>query len=69
MSTNNNRVGVSHAEKTSSQDKDAGISNAFLHKSEDGGHNVSDAFKNDKLMSRRIAFLVNALQRTQNLED
>ncbi|EON99944.1 putative prolyl oligopeptidase protein [Phaeoacremonium minimum UCRPA7] len=62
VSTKDDRVGVGHSRKLVAKMKDAGVSNVFLYEDEDGGHNVSDPFKNAGMMSRRVTFLIDSLQ-------
>jgi len=60
ISTEDNRVGPGHARKLASRLADAGAPVYFLE-DEEGGHGVSDAFRNPELMALRMTFLINAL--------
>jgi prolyl oligopeptidase len=60
ISTEDNRVGPGHARKLAARLADAGAPVHFLE-DEEGGHGVSDAFRNPELMALRMTFLINAL--------
>jgi prolyl oligopeptidase len=60
ISTEDNRVGPGHARKLASRLSDADAEVYFLE-DEEGGHGVSDAFRNPELMALRMTFLINAL--------
>ncbi|KAH8660295.1 prolyl oligopeptidase family-domain-containing protein [Xylariales sp. PMI_506] len=61
-STTDDRVGPGHARKLVARLKEVGSLNAFLLEDQEGGHQVSDPFKNTALMGRRIAFLIDHLR-------
>ncbi|MBA3929725.1 MAG: hypothetical protein C0521_09065 [Xanthomonas sp.] len=60
ISTEDNRVGPGHARKLASRLFDAGAPVYFLE-DEEGGHGVSDAFRNPELMALRMTFLIGTL--------
>jgi prolyl oligopeptidase len=60
ISTEDNRVGPGHARKLAARLSDAGAPVYFLE-DEEGGHGVSDAFRNPELMALRMTFLIDAL--------
>lgn len=61
ISANDDRVGVGHGRKFAAKLKDAGATNLYFFEDDSGGHNVSDSFKNTKLLVRRLAFLMETL--------
>ena len=62
ISTEDNRVGPGHARKLAARLEDAGGDVYFLE-AEEGGHGVSDGFRNPELMSMRMTFLIDRLMR------
>lgn len=58
VSTRDDRVGAGHARKFVARLQDAGATHAYLFEDMEGGHTVSDSFKNVYLMSRRVAFFL-----------
>lgn len=63
ISTEDNRVGPGHARKFSHRLQDVGAP-VYFYEEEEGGHGVSDALSNPKLMTLRMAFLVDTLMGT-----
>lgn len=61
ISTKDDRVGAGHARKLVAKLQHVQSPNAFLLEDREGGHAVSDSFKNVDLMSRRIAFFMDLL--------
>lgn len=62
VSTTDDQVGAGHARKLAARFKDvAKGGKIYFLEEEEGGHGVSDAFKNAKLMTRRVAFLMHYL--------
>jgi prolyl oligopeptidase len=61
ISTNDDRVGAGHGRKFAAKLKDAGAASLYFFEDDSGGHNVSDSFKNTKLLVRRLVFLMEAL--------
>ncbi|MEP6908018.1 MAG: prolyl oligopeptidase family serine peptidase, partial [Pseudoxanthomonas sp.] len=60
ISTEDNRVGPGHARKLAYRLEEAGAP-TFFYEDEEGGHGVSDAFRNPELMALRMSFLVHNL--------
>lgn len=60
ISTEDNRVGPGHARKFAHRLMDAGAT-TFFYEDEEGGHGVSDAFRNPELMALRMTFLIDTL--------
>lgn len=60
ISTEDNRVGPGHARKLAHRLQDAGAP-TYFYEDEEGGHGVSDAFRNPELMALRMSFLVDNL--------
>ena len=60
ISTEDNRVGPSHARKLAYRLQEAG-SPTYFCEDEEGGHGVSDAFRNPELMALRMSFLIDTL--------
>lgn len=60
ISTEDNRVGPGHARKLAARLYDVDAPVHFLE-DEEGGHGVSDAFRNPELMALRMTFLIDAL--------
>ncbi|MEN4903147.1 prolyl oligopeptidase family serine peptidase [Luteimonas sp. TWI1437] len=60
ISTEDNRVGPGHARKLAARLDDVGAPVYFLE-NEEGGHGVSDAFRNPELMALRMTFLIDTL--------
>lgn len=63
ISTEDNRVGPGHARKLASRLYGVGAPVHFPE-DEEGGHGVSDAFRNPELMALRMTFLIDALMPT-----
>ena len=61
ISTNDDRVGAGHGRKFAAKLKDAGAPSVYFFEDGSGGHNVSDFFKNTKLLVRRLSFLMETL--------
>lgn len=61
VSTNDVRVGPGNARKMVARLKEVGASDAFLLEDRDGGHGVSNSFKNSLINSRRMAFFIDNL--------
>ncbi|MCL7715534.1 prolyl oligopeptidase family serine peptidase [Stenotrophomonas mori] len=60
ISTEDNRVGPGHARKFAHRLADAGAT-TYFYEDEEGGHGVSDAFRNPELMALRMSFLIDRL--------
>jgi prolyl oligopeptidase len=60
ISTEDNRVGPGHARKLAYRLEQAGAP-TYFYEDEEGGHGVSDAFRNPELMALRMSFLVTNL--------
>ncbi|MHC9084797.1 prolyl oligopeptidase family serine peptidase [Luteimonas sp. RIT-PG2_3] len=60
ISTEDNRVGPGHARKFARRLQEAGAT-TFFYEDEEGGHGVSDAFRNPELMALRMSFLIDNL--------
>lgn len=60
ISTEDNRVGPGHARKLAYRLEQAGAP-VYFYEDEEGGHGVSDAFRNPELMALRMSFLVTNL--------
>ncbi|MFT4198550.1 MAG: prolyl oligopeptidase family serine peptidase [Pseudoxanthomonas sp.] len=60
--TSDNRVGPGHARKLAARLEQVGAKVYFLEDQE-GGHGVSDGFRNPDLMSMRITFFIDALMK------
>lgn len=60
ISTEDNRVGPGHARKFAFRLQEAGAP-TYFYEDEEGGHGVSDAFRNPELMALRMSFLVDTL--------
>lgn len=61
ISTRDERVGAGHAHKFVARLQEAGTVDAFLLEGNEGGHLLSDSFKNARLMSRRVAYFMHYL--------
>jgi len=60
ISTEDNRVGPGHARKFAHRLMDAGAT-TYFYEDDEGGHGVSDAFRNPELMALRMSFLISNL--------
>lgn len=60
ISTEDNRVGPGHARKLAYRLEKAGAP-TYFYEDEEGGHGVSDAFRNPELMALRMSFLIDNL--------
>lgn len=60
IATSDNRVGPGHARKLAARLRQVGAT-AWFVEDEEGGHGVSDGYRNPDLMSLRIAFFIDAL--------
>ncbi|GGD37106.1 prolyl oligopeptidase family serine peptidase [Pseudoxanthomonas indica] len=60
ISTEDNRVGPGHARKLAWRLQQAGAT-TYFYEDEEGGHGVSDAFRNPELMALRMSFLIDNL--------
>lgn len=60
ISTEDNRVGPGHARKLAYRLQEAGAP-TYFYEDEEGGHGVSDAFRNPELMALRMSFLIDNL--------
>ncbi len=60
ISTEDNRVGPGHARKLAYKLDRAGAT-TYFYEDEEGGHDVSDAFRNPELMGLRMSFLIDTL--------
>lgn len=60
VSTEDSRVGPGHARKFAHRLMDAGAT-TYFYEDEEGGHGVSDAFRNPELMALRMSFLIDTL--------
>ena len=60
ISTEDNRVGPGHARKFAYRLQEAGAT-TYFYEDQEGGHGVSDAFRNPELMALRMSFLIDNL--------
>lgn len=60
ISTEDNRVGPGHARKFAHRLEEVGAP-TYFYEDQEGGHGVSDAFRNPELMALRMSFLVDNL--------
>lgn len=60
ISTEDDRVGPGHARRFAHRLADVGAP-VYFYEDEEGGHGVSDAFRNPELMSMRMSFLIDTL--------
>lgn len=59
-STSDDRVGPGHARKFAARLESVGA-NVYFYEDNEGGHGVSDAFRNPELMALRMTFLISNL--------
>ena len=60
ISTEDDRVCPGHARRFAHRLADVGAP-VYFYEDEEGGHGVSDAFRNPELMSMRMSFLIDTL--------
>ena len=61
-STADNRVGPGHARKLAARLESAGAT-VYFYEDTEGGHDVSDALRNQQLMAMRMSFLIDGLMK------
>ena len=62
ISTTDTRVGPGHARKLAARLESAGAT-VFFYEDTEGGHDVSDALRNQQLMAMRMSFLIDRLMK------